>query len=168
MIFCGSLPPVILFISPPVFLPAPLIFLSPLLFVSPTSLLISTPGLLKNRNIFYRTRRKTVIGIEPSGRGGTFQESSSPVCLRLAGAFAKFQTAPLHRRHTLMPRGVEYSYRSQTQTRPRQVIFPLMPRGVEHRPPSTFLSVLSGVIFQLLPRGVEHVYSVFAVKLPAK
>src|SRR5262245_7648000 len=27
-------------------------------------------------------------------------ENARKVCLRLAGAFAKFQTAPLHRRHT--------------------------------------------------------------------
>src|SRR5262249_20806430 len=38
-------------------------------------LLAATRG---HAELFYRTLRKTVIGIDPSGRGALFQESSSP------------------------------------------------------------------------------------------
>jgi hypothetical protein len=38
-------------------------------------LLAATRG---HAELFYRTLRKTVIGIDPSGRGATLQESSSP------------------------------------------------------------------------------------------
>src|SRR5262245_53678902 len=41
------------------------------------------------RSGFERSAASSASGVSPSG-----------VCLRLAGAFAKFQTAPLHRRHT--------------------------------------------------------------------